>query len=954
MQIFLNRVLSENGHICVASPSQDFKGFQHFSPASYGAAEDTANKLITEGRDVYFAVGTLREKYIMENGKRKVRVGSNILELKSFFLDLDVGEAKAYKTQREAIVALKKFTAGVGLPLPLVVSSGYGVHVYWMLSEPLPSAIWVRIAAVFKSLTEAYGLHADPARTSDMSSVLRLPGTLNFKNPDDPQQVKILSPKYPEDIPPKTFVAIVAAASKAIGVVAKAPKQAQTSDAGFGSFEISHEPSDFMDIVSRCAQVGQAFNQQATVSNALWRHVLQLVRHCTDWETGMHDLSRGHPTYSHENTEAEMRRVEVYGPTICSTFDSTNPGVCAGCPHSGKITSPIQLGRILKEATDKPLMDIDHGGGETSTVELPEPPYPYIRTSKGGIAMRTKDKDGNNGEPELIYAYDIYPIKRMYDEVEQTEVMMFKSQTPQEGWRNISVPGYLIYDERKLLELLSRQGVYPSIANKSRLVGYMLGYIQALQKQMPAEQIYNQFGWRRGDTEILIGDRCYSENGFSQVKVNDQFQQVLSKFESKGTLDEWRKVINVYNHKGAEDYAFALMMGFGQLMFKFTGYEGALFNFYGDPGAGKSTVLKLIHSIYGQPTEKSLLQQDTTNAKLAVIGCYNNLPVTYDEITNIEPGQLSDLVYALSNGRGKEAMTQNRTLRANTATWQTIGYSTSNDSMSQLMSVHKGKASGETFRIMERHVKVGRRYTLNEARKIFDPLETNYGVAGPVIAEWLVRNQVKAKEMIQAAYREISDRVNGESPERFWLGMCATAIVGARLGKELGLHNYEPDWIMDHAENIINESRGVVVRDTKGPIDIVVEYMNLNVNKMLVTQASTRLLGESTILLKPMHGIVIRHDTSVHHLYITKNEFKAWCVGKHYDPDTVYEHLNSQGIMLNEHTTKSLGDGTEYATGRSVCLLLDSSHHSLAGVTKLSLVQQPEAEEKEPLTVIRD
>jgi hypothetical protein len=34
------------------------------------------------------------------------------------------------------------------------------------------------------------------------------------------------------------------------------------------------------------------------------------------------------------------------GPTTCAHFEKVNADGCNGCPHRGKITSPIQLGRI--------------------------------------------------------------------------------------------------------------------------------------------------------------------------------------------------------------------------------------------------------------------------------------------------------------------------------------------------------------------------------------------------------------------------------------------------------------------------------------------------------------------------------------------------------------------------------------------------------------------------------
>lgn len=938
---FLSRVVSSSGFICLATPSTQHKGFDHACCDTPEKAQWLLNKWNDEGKDVYFAVGTLKEKYIEVNGKRKRRVAENIHELKALILDLDVGAKKPYKTQAEAITHLKTFIKDVGLPAPTVVSSGYGVHVYWPFTKAIPADHWRKLAVKFKGLTQAYGLHADPARTSDVASILRLPGSYNFKDIDNPREVKVLSRVMPEPTPPRTLAEIVIKACETFNVKPVVDRTAPKVDTGLGSFEIAHEPADFKQIAKRCKVIHKAISDQENTPEPVWRGVLMVVRHCGDAERLIHAVSYKHPDYTSDGTIEKVNRLtqDNVGPMICDTFDFETRGACLGCESRGRIKSPISLGYTLKETTHRPALVIDHGNGEQTTVELPPPPYPFMRTTSGAIAIRVKDEDGRELDPETIYDFDIHPTKRMYDEVEQTEVFVFRSVLPHDGWREYPIPAYLIYDERKLMETLARQGVMPDMAQKSRLVGYMLAYIQSLQRQMPADQIYNQFGWRKDDTELVIGSRCYTRQGMKQIKVNEQFKNVIPNLEVKGTLEEWKKVVNIYNHKGAEDFAFALMMGFGQLTFKFSGYEGSIFNLHGDSGAGKSTLLKLIHSIYGIPTERSLLHIDTVNAKLAMIGCYNNLPVTYDEITNIDPEDLSDLAYAMSNGRGKESLTQNRTLRLNTTTWQTTMYCTSNDPLVPMLTAHKGKASGEVFRVMERTVRVTAKHTLSEAREIFAPLEHNYGVAGEVLASWLVNNVDTARAMMVDAYKEISDKVKGESPERFWLAMCAQAIVGARLGKMLGLHDYDVDWIIEHAMRIIQESRGVVVKETKSFMDIVVEYMNSNINRMLVTNKN----GNTGIVhmdLKPTQGILIRHEREIGHISIAKHEFRDWCVSRHYDATAIHNWLIDSGIMVNDHISKSLGAGTEYLTGKQLCFIIDSRHNEVAGGTKLTVVGQ--------------
>jgi hypothetical protein len=91
---------------------------------------ETAEHYDSEGWDIYFAMSNFKEE-----GTRR---GEDAKHIKSFFLDLDCGEDKVAKgegfaTQGEALRRLQEFIVALELPKPLIVNSGRGIHVYWLL-----------------------------------------------------------------------------------------------------------------------------------------------------------------------------------------------------------------------------------------------------------------------------------------------------------------------------------------------------------------------------------------------------------------------------------------------------------------------------------------------------------------------------------------------------------------------------------------------------------------------------------------------------------------------------------------------------------------------------------------------------------------------------------------------------------------------------------------------------
>jgi len=113
--------------------------------------------------------------------RRYGRTKHNARGAKALWLDVDAGPGKPYADWQAAARAVAEFCRVTGLPRPLVVLSGLGIHVYWPLVQTLDVQSWERHARGLKALCAKHGLHADPTRTADITSVLRAPGTHHRK-----------------------------------------------------------------------------------------------------------------------------------------------------------------------------------------------------------------------------------------------------------------------------------------------------------------------------------------------------------------------------------------------------------------------------------------------------------------------------------------------------------------------------------------------------------------------------------------------------------------------------------------------------------------------------------------------------------------------------------------------------------------------------------------------------
>lgn len=146
------------------------------------------------GNDTYLAMSEFLD--------HKSRKSDNVASASAWWVDIDCGEEKAaagkgYRDATEARAALDEFCARNGFPAPThIVESGGGLHAYWAINQPLERAAWIAAAGKLKAVARACNFLADPSRTADIASVLRMPGTLNYKY-SPPRRVRLLSADAP-------------------------------------------------------------------------------------------------------------------------------------------------------------------------------------------------------------------------------------------------------------------------------------------------------------------------------------------------------------------------------------------------------------------------------------------------------------------------------------------------------------------------------------------------------------------------------------------------------------------------------------------------------------------------------------------------------------------------------------------------------------------------------------
>ena len=319
--------------------------------------------------------------------RRYGRTKRNAASARAFWLDVDAGPGKPYANWQSAKEEIQQFCSLANLPAPMLVRSGLGLHVYWPLQQMVDPGTWGRYANGLKALCVQHGLHADHSRTTDISSVLRTPGTHHRKDGVrlvecdewvEPSSIdhfdSLLAAENGQDRQastrrryddaahefrlngksyawPESFQKIPAHVSKIKG----------HDLAGRVLRNWAPEPSDGEIIADRCAQVRSPRDNKGKIPEPRWYAALEVLAHCRNGDNLGHEWSSGHEKYIPEQTQERLDRSREFGPTTCKRFQELDARLCEGCPHKGKITSPIFLGRDRPSSVKRETNSGDRG-----------------------------------------------------------------------------------------------------------------------------------------------------------------------------------------------------------------------------------------------------------------------------------------------------------------------------------------------------------------------------------------------------------------------------------------------------------------------------------------------------------------------------------------------------------------------------------------------------------------
>ena len=908
---FYEKLLPKQGVYCVAGISKEGRITNRYTETFdeiFTLAEAQKERHV----NVYVTPGTF-EQYS--------RKAEESVAVKSFFIDLDIGEVyveknKGYPDREAGFAALKKFLEDTGLPPPFKVNSGRGIHAYWIFEEEVPYAEWKPYAELFKTLCLKH-MFVDPAVTGDAARLMRYPDSLNYRNdPPDPTGF------YDDEIVMYSFQEfqefLGAPAVKPLDVLGSVKKG--LDDEMKEMLGLDNFGTNFFTIAEKsltgggCKQIYDVLSNQATAPYDLWVAGLTIASRCDDGKEAIHAMSEEHPDYDYNKTEEKAYNDGLKGPRTCDWFATNFSDGCKGCPHRGKITSPIQLGREFKPAkTNKEdtVWETPH----TKTIpDFPEALYPFMRGEKSGVYFMPPPKVDKKGvkhqdDPIRILAHDMYPVQRLYSPLDG-ECLKMRLVLPNDPLREFLVPMKHVYAQDHFKSLMSSHGVFYDIDNMGHVMNYIVKWGQFMVSNDSADMMRMQMGWTAernaeeawANRSFVIGTQEVNMKGEVVPAPSSPYVKGISKyFKPVGSYDIWKECANQLNRPGLELHAFTLLAGFASPLMCYTSTSGVTISLLGRSGAAKTGAMYAGLSVFGNPKDSSVFEA-TDNGMTGRYLNFHSMMLGVDEIGNKDAKVLSQLVHKVSHGKAKIKMQASvNAEREHEMSASLICVMTTNESAYSKFEIIKGSADGEKARMIEFLVRqpdcLEGPPGAKLGRQIFDPLRSNYGHAGiPYIQkvmelgdDYILATEEKWRE-------RFSNDFKGSTEYRFYVNLmsiCMTA--GEIVVNEMKLLDLDLERIYHQVTlDMINIKDNVVKVNKTDYQSLLTEFVLANLDKTLVLKEGGKVVGE------PRGAIVARIESEKSLLQVSKTEFKKYLNTRQINAREFEFDMREKGILFDD------------------------------------------------------
>lgn len=310
-------------------------------------------------------------------------------------------------------------------------------------------------------------------------------------------------------------------------------------------------------------------------------------------------------------------------------------------------------------------------------------------------------------------------------------------------WHTHILPRTDIFSPKTLL-LLANYGMFITQSKKGR-AGKIADFLDALirlnyrQGKIPVVKVHNLPGWKDSDCKKYIYP---SDEGVDYVL--DGPIDYKTAFATKGDKIAW---LQMYHKTLLESPMARYICGSALIapLLKLFHERNLIINFDAPSESGKTSVLHMALSIFGNPDDLKNNFHTTANALETICHAFNDLPCWFDEYQSANQyvrDAISQLIYILSDGKGKGRLNKDSQLK------QMAKYNTVVITSAEQNLLPSGAGAGAVNRLL--NISLGRVASDDFANEVRNFSLKNYGHFGKNWIDYIINH----KDELQKTYDE--------------------------------------------------------------------------------------------------------------------------------------------------------------------------------------------------------
>jgi hypothetical protein len=544
----------------------------------------------------------------------------------------------------------------------VAVSSGYGHHVYFVFHAPLRPEKLVEWSDLMGGLRRALRI----SDKTNLSQVMRLPGTLNLKH-ERPVRCEIWEEhsswaRYDID--------------EVRRAVEQACVAAEGSSLGGDEARGSHGPA--REHLTVEALRGRGVDTELLEAIITGRVGARMG--------GAHGADTGRDFY----VAARLHALGLGREEIKGVFRA-HPGGCGRTwakKRDGEKYLESTLHKVERRAGDSGLGWT--GWAEDEADEGSWLPPGYVQTEDGSVWYHPPVTDESKAAAKPVrISNSLIRITEIRENIDTGQITLSISFEYLGRSRTTQILRSHMSNSRQLVSALAGEGAPVTSNNARHVLAYLEAYEHEFAASITRKKVTSRLGRGRADGPFFLPGLIPAVE-FAPLGPGDA--SLIRAYSSRrGSLHGWAEVMRMLDSETLIIPQVAVVAALVPPLQRRLQIPNFILDLYGNTSTGKSTSLKLAASVYGRPHDPdSLVMQwmGTQSAIEQVAGMCSELPIFLDDAQHCPAELKRAVIYMIANGRGK-VRSGGRARVLEVPTWNTVALSTSEEPLHE-SSPHEG------------------------------------------------------------------------------------------------------------------------------------------------------------------------------------------------------------------------------------------------------------------------